>query len=233
MNGLILPLLLLSLYLLITMMKKSLLAFMMSGILIPVFAQFEGAKQTYSAPNLKAEITRHKIVAILPFDVAITYKRPPKNYDSSSNKNEEINIAKNLQQSMYTYLLRKADKYTVSFQDVDRTNALLKSKGVYSRVDELTHDSICRILGVDAVIKCRYSYQKTASEAGAIATSVLFGSMGGKTGSGSLTMQVYNAADGNLLWRFYKAMDDKVMSSADQLMERMMRKVSRNFPYEK
>ena len=149
------------------------------------------------------------------------------------DKNEEINIAKNLQQSMYTYLLRKADKYTVSFQDVDRTNALLKSKGVYSRVDELTHDSICRILGVDAVIKCRYSYQKTASEAGAIATSVLFGSMGGKTGSGSLTMQVYNAADGNLLWRFYKAMDDKVMSSADQLMERMMRKVSRNFPYEK
>jgi len=197
------------------------------------FAQFEGAKQTYSSPKLKDEIAKEKIVAILPFSASITYKRTPKNYDSSANKNEEINIAKNLQQSMFTYLLRKSDKYSVSFQNVDRTNALLKSKGVYSHMDELPEDSICKILYVDAVIKCSYSYEKTASEAGAIAKTLLFGSMGGKTGSGSLTMQIYGGDDSNLLWRFYKAMDDNVMGSTDQLMERMMRKVSRNFPYEK
>ena len=197
------------------------------------FAQFEGGKQTYSSPNLKEEINKQKLVAILPFETAITYKRPPKNYDSSANKNEEINIAKNLQQSMYTYLLRKADRYSVSFQDVDRTNALLKSKGVYGKIDELTQDSICKILAVDAVIKCRYSYEKTASEAGAIAKTLLLGSMGSKTGSGALTMQIYNGSDGNLLWRFYKAMDDNVFGSTDQLMERMMKKVARNFPYEK
>jgi len=197
------------------------------------FAQFEGAKQTYSSPKLKDEIAKEKIVAILSFSASITYKRTPKNYDSSANKNEEINIARNLQQSMFTYLLRKSDKYSVSFQDVDRTNALLKSKGVYAHMDELPEDSICKILGVDAVIKCSYSYEKTASRGGAIATTILFGSMGGKTGSGSLTMQIYGGDDGNLLWRFYKAMDDNVMGSTDQLMERMMRKVSRNFPYEK
>ena len=196
-------------------------------------AQFEGAKQTYSAPNLKAELQKQKSVAILPFEVAITYKRPPKNYDSSANKNEELTIAKNLQQSMFTYLLRKADKYSVTFQDVSRTNALLKSKGVFDQLDILTQDSVCKILGVDAVIKCNYSYEKTASEAGAIAKTIVFGGIGGKTGSGALTMQVYNGTDGNLLWRFYKSMDDNVMSSTDQLMERMMRKVSRNFPYEK
>ncbi|MEP6597182.1 MAG: hypothetical protein ABJA71_14610 [Ginsengibacter sp.] len=196
-------------------------------------AQFEGSKQTFSSPKLKDEITRHKVVAILPFQTAITYKRTPKNYDADANKNEELTIAKNLQQSMYTYLLRKSDKYSVSFQDVDRTNALLKSKSIFDKLDEITQDSICKILGVDAVIKCRYSYEKTASEGGAIAKTILFGSMGGKTGSGALTMQIYNGRDGELLWRFYKAMDDNVMSSTDQLMERMMRKVSRNFPYEK
>ncbi len=197
------------------------------------FSQFEGAKQTYSSPNMKDEISKHKSVAILPFDVAITYKRPPKNYDSSANKNEEINIAKNLQQSMYTYLLRKSDKYSVTFQDVDRTNALLKSSGVYGRIDEITQDSICKILKVDAVIKCRYAYEKTASEAGAVAKTILLGSMGSKTGSGALTMQIYSGSDGNLLWRFYKAMNDSVLGSTDELMERMMRKVARNFPYEK
>jgi hypothetical protein len=216
------------------MIKKSTLTFLvMLCTVMAAFAQFEGAKQTYSSPKLKDEIAKEKIVAILPFSASITYKRTPKNYDSSANKNEEINIAKNLQQSMFTYLLRKSDKYSVSFQDVDRTNALLKSKGVYSNMDELPEDSICKILGVDAVIKCNYSYEKTASEAGAIAKTLLFGSMGGKTGSGSLTMQIYGGDDGNLLWRFYKAMDDNVMGSTDQLMERMMRKVSRNFPYEK
>lgn len=197
------------------------------------FAQFEGAKQTYSSPNLKTEISKQKIVAILPFEASITYKRPPKNYDSSANKNEEISIAKNLQQSIYTYLLRKSDKYSVTFQDVDRTNALLKSKGIYDKIDQLTQDSICKILSVDAVISCIYSYEKTASEAGAIAKTILFGGVGGKTGSGALVMKIYNGRDGSLLWRFYKAMDDNVMSSTDQLMERMMRKVSRNFPYEK
>ncbi len=197
------------------------------------FAQFEAAKQTYSAPNLKTEIQKQKTVAILPFDVAITYKRVPKHYDSSANKNEEESLTTNLQSSMFTYLLRKADKYSVTFQDPTRTNALLKSKGVYNQLDLLTQDSICKILGVDAVIKCNYEYEKTASESGAIVKTVLFGGMGSKTGSGALTLQIYNGADGNLLWRFYKAMNDDVMSSTDELITRMMKKVSRNFPYEK
>jgi len=197
------------------------------------FAQLEPAKQMYSSPKLKDEIQKQKTVAILPFDVGITYKRPPKNYDATANKNEEINTGKNLQQSMYTFMLRKSDKYIVAFQDVDRTNALLKSKGVYDKIDEVTQDSICKILGVDAVIKCRYAYEKTASEAGAIAKTLLFGGIGSKTGSGALTMQIYNGRDGDLLWRFSKSMDDNVWSSTDVLMDRMMRKVSRNFPYEK
>ncbi|MEP6616197.1 MAG: hypothetical protein ABJA57_06435 [Ginsengibacter sp.] len=195
------------------------------------FAQFEGSKQTYSSPKLKEEIAKHKTVAILPFSVNITYKRPPKNYDDNENKNEEKSIAKNLQQSMFTFLLMKANKYSVTFQDVNRTNALLTSKGILNKLDELTQDSVCRALGVDAVIKCNYAYEKTASEGAAIAKSII--GLGGKTGSGALTMQIYNNTSGDLLWRFYKAMDDNIMMSSDQLMERMMRKVSRNFPYEK
>ncbi len=76
-------------------------------------------------------------------------------------------------------------------------------------------------------------YEKTASESGAIAKTILFGGLGSKTGSGGLTMQVYNGSDGELLWRFYKAMNDDVFSSSDELIERMMRKVARNFPYSK
>ena len=207
-------------------------AFMLCAVAFSSKAQFESAKEIYSSPKMKAEIPTHKTVAILPFSATITYKRPPKNYDENAHKAEEKALTTDLQSSMYTFLLRKGGKYSVTFQDVERTNALLKKAGVYDRLDEMTQDSICQILGVDAVIKAKYSYEKTASDGAAIAKTVLFGSMGSKTGSGGLTMQIYNGTDGELLWRFYKAMNDDVMSSTDEMIERMMRKVSRNFPYD-
>jgi hypothetical protein len=206
---------------------------LLCAVSLSTFAQFESSKEIYSSPKLKTTIPTHKVVAILPFSATVTYKRPPKNYDENAHKAEEKALTTDLQSSMYTFLLRKGGNYTVTFQDVDRTNSLLKQAGVFDKIDELSQDSICKILKVDAVIKSKYSYEKTASDGAAIAKTVLFGSMGSKTGSGGLTMQIYNGADGELLWRFYKAMNDDVMSSTDEMIERMMRKVSRNFPYDK
>jgi hypothetical protein len=196
-------------------------------------AQWEGSKQVFTSPKMKSEISMHKTVAILPFNATISYKRVPKNFDAEGNKADEKALSVQMQQGMYTYLLRKANDFTVTFQDVDRTNVLLKKAGVFDRINEVTQDSICKILGVDAVIKCNYSYEKTGSEAGAIAKTLLIGMGTGKTATGSLTMQVYNGNDGQLLWRFFKEMNEDVMGSANQVMERMMRKVARNFPYEK
>ncbi|GEO09786.1 hypothetical protein [Segetibacter aerophilus] len=196
-------------------------------------AQFEGSKQVFTSPKLQSEIFKHKKVAILPFNATISYKKLPKNFDKEANEQDQNNLAAAMQQGMYTYLLRKADDYTVSFQDVERTNALLKQKGLYDKLNEVTQDSICKALGVDAVVKCAFTYERTSSEGGAIVKTVLLGSAFGKTASGSLTMQIYNGSDGELLWRFYKEMNEDVTSSANQVMERMMRKVARNFPYEK
>ncbi|MCW3079934.1 hypothetical protein [Segetibacter sp.] len=196
-------------------------------------AQFEGSKQVFTSPKLQAEIFKHKKVAILPFNATISYKKLPKNFNKEANEQDQNNLASAMQQGMYTYLLRKADDYTVSFQDVERTNALLKQKGLYDKLNEVTHDSICKALGVDAVVKCAFTYERTSSEGGAIVKAVLLGSAFGKTASGSLTMQIYNGSDGELLWRFYKEMNEDVISSANHVMERMMRKVARNFPYEK
>lgn len=195
------------------------------------FGQFESSKQIFSSPKLKTEIQKHKTIAILPFQATITYKRPPKNFDAATNKADEEKLAYNMQQGMYTYLLRKLEKYTVNFQDIERTNALLKQKGLFEKINEVTQDSICKALGVDAVIKSNYAFEKTSSDGGAIVKSILFGA--GKTANGLLTMQIYNGADGDLLWRFHKEMDEDVMSSPNQVMERMMKKVARNFPYEK
>lgn len=209
---------------------KSILLFFCFFSSIYLFGQ--GAKQTYEAPNLKQTLSTHKIVAILPFRVTISYKKMPKNFDPAGNLQQEKEEGLNMQQGMYTYLLRKANDYTTTFQDVDRTNTLLKNAGVFDKIDDILPDSLCKILKIDAVIKCSYAYERTASEAGAIAKTMIFG-FGGSTASGALTMQINNGTDGTLLWHFYKEMSEGAFTSANQLMERMMKKVSRNFPYEK
>ena len=205
---------------------------MVTIITTSLLAQITGSKQVFTSPKLKETIALHKTVAILPFTATISYKRVPKDYNADANKADEQKLATNMQQGMYTYLLRKANDFSVSFQDVERTNALLKQKGIYEKIGELTQDSICKVLGVDAAIKCSYAYERTGSEAGAIAKTILLGVGTGKTGSGSLLMQIYNGKDGELLWRFFKEMNEDVMGSANLVMERMMRKVARNFPYE-
>lgn len=99
------------------------------------------------------------------------------------------------------------------------------------KIDEYTKDEIAKVLGVDAIISGKYEAEQTKSEGGAIVTSVLFGGLGSKTGTGALTMTINDGATGDLLWRFFKSMNDSVFTSSDDLIDRMMRKLSRNFPY--
>lgn len=188
-------------------------------------------KQIFESPNLSKVVKEHKHVAIVPFVVKITYKKQPKNFSAEANREQELKMAKSIQSSMYTFLLRKSDKYSVSFQDVEKTNILLKKAGIADKLDEMTKDEVAKVLGVDSVISGTFENEQTKSEAGAIVSAVLFGGFGGKTGSGSLTMMINNGIDGELLWRFFKTMDDNIATGTDDLVESMMRKVSRNFPY--
>ncbi len=195
-------------------------------------AQFEGAKQIYESPKLKQRIATHKMVAILPFEVKLTYRKQPKNFNAEANKEQEKSMAGSIQLSMYTFLLRRGSDYTVEFQDVEKTNALLKKAGMFGKTDEYTKEEIVKALGVDAVIGGKYDGEQTRSEGAAIASAVLFGGLGGKTGTGTVYLTL-NDTNGDSLWRFFKTMDDGIGTSTDDLVERMMRKVSRNFPYMK
>lgn len=215
-------------------MKKTLFITLCSLFLFTTFAnaQWETSKQEFKSQSLGELVANAKIVAILPFKASVNYKRMPKGATAESLREEEKKLSTNMQEGMLTYLLRKSDDYTVKFQDVSRTNALLKKAGIYDDLDAVLADSICKVLGVDAIIKSNWAYEKTGSEAGAIVMALAVGVSKG-TGSGALTLQLYGAKDGELAWRFYKEMNESAFSSASELMERMMRKVGRNFPFEK
>jgi len=214
-------------------MKKTLLILVLLSTTLFANAQYENAKQVFESPKLKSAVAAHRTVAILPFGSKITLKKQPKDFNLEAHVQKEKAMASSIQSSMYTFLLRKSDKYTVEFQDVERTNVLLKKAGLFDKLDEVTKDEVAKVLGVDAVISGKFETEQTRSETGAIVTTVLFGGIGSKTGSGSLTMTINDGTSGEMLWRFFKAMNEGVFSSSDELVDRMMRKVSRNFPYSK
>lgn len=208
------------------------------GILSVLFLMFfflgkAQDKQIFESPNLKEIIKTHKTVAILPFNATISYRKQPKDFDAAANKEAELKLGTDMQTGMYTFLLRKSSDYSVEVQDVEKTNALLKKNDLIDKLSETSPEELAKLLGVDAVIKCSYSYQKTKSEGGAIVLTLLVGFGTGSVATGALTMQINDGKDGSLVWRFYKQMAEDVMSSPSAMMERMMRKVGRNFPYEK
>jgi len=213
---------------------KKLIAFL-SIIVIGLqgFAQFfESNKQVFKSPQLDLVIAKTKTVAILPFSAKISYKKMPKGMTLESIKEEEKTLSQQMQQGMYTYLLRKSDDYSVSFQDVSRTNALLKKNGIYDNLSDILEDSLCKVLQVDAIIKSTWNYEKTGSEAGAIASALLLG-MSKAVATGSIVLQINEKDKGEMVWRFYKEMNEGAFSNANEVMERMMRKIGRNFPFEK
>jgi len=214
-------------------MKKTLLLLILVSASLMSFGQYENAKQVFESPKLKEVVATHKKVAILPFTTNISFKNQPKDFNLDAHIQKEKTMASSIQSSMYTFLLRKSKSYSVEFQDVEKTNILLKKAGLLDKLDEVTKDEVAKVLGVDAIISGKFHTEQTRSEAGAIVTSVLFGGIGSKTGSGSLTMMINEATTGDLLWRFFKAMNDGVFTSSEDLIDRMMRKVSRNFPYAK
>lgn len=58
-------------------MKKSLLLFVAMVTGMVANAQYENAKQVFNSPKLQEAVKTHKLVAILPFEVKMTYKKQP------------------------------------------------------------------------------------------------------------------------------------------------------------
>ena len=84
-------------------MKKT-LTLIVAVICISLHASAQ--KQIFESPKLQEAIKQHKLVAILPFNVTISYRKPPKNFDAEANHRLELERGKKVQASMYTYLLR-------------------------------------------------------------------------------------------------------------------------------
>jgi len=188
----------------------------------------------YKSTQFDAALATHKTVAILPADVS-TQLRPNEAKKVTPEQLEDINEKTGyaIQDKMYSWFLQRSDKYryTVTFQDVTRTNALLKQSGIsYKDLVAKDRTELARLLGVDAVLQNRSSMEKPMSDGAAVAVGVIFG-VWGNTNNVQTTINIHDGKSGNLLWKYDYQASGSVGTSANNLVNALMRNASKKFPY--
>lgn len=188
----------------------------------------------YKASDFSDKTSAHKTVAILPAEVNIQLRpNEMKNTTAEQIKQMEEATGKDIQDKMYSWFLKRSEKYkyTVSFQDISRTNALLKQADLtYAAMNTKTKDELAKLLGVDAVISTRATMKKPMSEGAAVAVGILVGAWGA-TNDVQTSISINEGTKGDLVWKYDYNAAGSVGSSTDRLVNALMRNASKKFPY--
>ncbi|MFT5791610.1 MAG: opacity protein-like surface antigen [Saprospiraceae bacterium] len=190
----------------------------------------------YVHPDADTYVANTKTIAILPMKVQVKL-RPKQLKDFTSEqiiemgKNESLDI----QKAMYTWFLTRKKRGTmlVGVQNPTRTNALLKKEGIdIHSYDEYLPSELGKILGVETVITGSYETSKPMSTGAAIGLAVLTGGMF-TTNSAVMNMDFTSTTDDELVVNYNKKVKGSLGSDAQDLINVLMRKVSRRIPYTK
>lgn len=213
-------------------MKSTLLiAFM---LMLGISQSFAQNREIYTNPDFSTVAKSHKELAILPFKAII--KLRPKQMEKFTpeefHKLQE-DEGKGVQSALHSYFLKRKDQkgFTVSFQDISKTNALLAKSGInMDNIDQYTAEELASMLQVDGIISGVLNTDKPMSEGASLALGLLVGFYG-TTNSGKCTININDGATGSLLWKYEKSLSRSLGSDTNTVIEAMMRKASRKFPY--
>ena len=143
--------------------------------LIPLVSNAQ-SKEIYVNPDFATLSQNHKTLAIIPFTASVKLRpKQMKNMTPEQHLELEKDEGLAVQSALHTYFLKKKEKFdfTVSFQDISRTNVLLAKNNVDDeQMALLTSEELAGILGVDGVITGRLTTDKPMSD-GASAAWVL------------------------------------------------------------
>lgn len=190
--------------------------------------------QIYQPNQFDSITASHKTIAILPAKVNIQLRpNEMKKIDMEQLRENEKVTGFSIQDKMYSWFLRRSDKfkYTVAFQDISKTNAILEKKGItYANIKSVTKEELCKILEVDAVISSSFDMKKPMSDGAAVALGVAFG-VWGSTNDVQTFINIHEVKEGQLIWKYDWVASGSVGSNTDRLVNELMRNVSRRFPY--
>jgi hypothetical protein len=195
---------------------------------------FACSPHVYKAQNFGNALQKHKTVAIIPAEVTMKL-RPNQSKNTTHEQLLEMEKATgyDIQDKMQGWFLRRSSKYnyTVTFQDVTKTNAKLKEAGIsYEDLKTTDRSKLANILGVDAIMQDRLNTEKPMSEGAAVAIGLLVGAWG-STNNVETTINIHDGSSGDLLWKYDYSASGSVGSSTSKLIDALMKNATKKFPY--
>ncbi|MEL7146155.1 MAG: hypothetical protein AAFO69_07290 [Bacteroidota bacterium] len=211
-------------------MKRALITTIFLSMAMIGFAQ---RPFRYVSPDFKVIASSHQQLAILPFDVTLQLRA--RELNQPSLRELEIQEGFAIQSLLETSLLRKkAQKgFKVSFQEVNTTNLILEQNNISAdNIAQYSREQLANILGVDGIVYGHIRSSQLISNG----ASLFIGLAGGwppPTVIGELRIQVADASNGEVLWRFDTFQEGGLGSSKESIANFMLRRAARRFPYKR
>lgn len=209
---------------------KKLFTLLCLMLLTTSFAQ----TKLYLHPDAENYAKTTESFAIIPLRVQV--KLRPKQLKEFTQE-QIIQMGKDealdIQKGMQTWFLarKKRGEFSGDIQNPTRTNALLTKEGIdIHDVGTYTPEELGKILGVDCVIMGSFETSKPMSGAAALGVALVFG-FGGATQSATCNLDFYDTRDGELVVNYLKQIKGGLGSNSQDLINILMRKVTRRIPY--
>ena len=175
-------------------------------------------------------------IAILPLRTQIKL-RPKELKDFTQEqiiqmgKDESLDI----QKGMHSWFLKRKQRgeLKANIQPPAQTNAKLLKAGIdIHDLDIYTPQELGEILVVDCLIMGTFETSKPMGSGAALGIMLLTGGAAA-TSSATVNMDFYNTKDGELVVNYLKQIKGSLGSNAQDLINVLMRKVTRRIPYTK
>tara|TARA_A200000113_G_scaffold193329_1_gene182863 strand:+ start:199 stop:645 length:447 start_codon:yes stop_codon:yes gene_type:complete len=143
--------------------------------------------------------------------------------------------ALDIQKGMHTWFLKRKQRgqFKAKIQFPNQSNTLLRKAGVdIHDLDLYTSQELGKILGVDCIIMRSFETSKPMSGAASLGLALLTGGFGA-TSSATCNMDFYDTRDGELVVNYLKGIKGSLGSNSQDLINILMRKVTRRIPYTK
>lgn len=206
---------------------RSILTFILILTLSGLCAQ----KNIYESNRFDELSKDHSELAILPFFTSLDLDNLSREELEKLEEQEGYAV----QNALETYFGRgkKRKKFNVDFQNIRNTNAILLQNNInYDNIDTYTIKELSKILRVDGIISGNLDLNILLSKG--IPAEMSFADFFlGAADFGRIGIKVSDGATGKLLWKYEKEINRKSGKNTLELIDKMMKKATRRFPYEK
>ena len=208
----------------------------MKNIHIIIFTlSFLGAsaqKNIYESEKFDELSQDHNNLAIIPFLTNLELKDEISNAELKDLEEKEGYA---VQDALETYFSKrkKKKKFSVEFQNIKNTNAILKQNGIsYDNIDVYSVKELAQILEVDGIISGTLDLNVLLSK-GVPTEFSLLDYINGDANYGRIGVKISDGITGKLLWKYEKQINKKSGKNTTDLIDLMMKLASRKFPYDR